>query len=80
MTNAELNRVYTTIKNLNLPTFHKDFTNANIIKDALADTVKHRNGDQNLPLPSGIGFFTFINDLTEKDVNEAIKIYLKLGN
>ena len=80
MTNSELKRVFTTIKNLNLPTFHKDFTNADIIKDSLADTVKHRNGDQNLPLPSGIGFFTFINDLTENDINNAIKIYSKLSN
>jgi 3-dehydroquinate synthetase len=80
MTRAELDRVYMTTKNLNLPTFHKDFTEINIINDALADTVKHRNGNQNLPIPSGIGFFTFINDLTEKDINSAIDIYLKLGN
>jgi len=80
MTDAELDRVYSTIKKLNLPLFHKDFTNASVIKDALADTVKHRNGDQNLPIPFGIGFFVFINDLTETDINNAIKIYSKLGN
>jgi 3-dehydroquinate synthetase len=79
MTRAELDRVYMTTKNLNLPTFHKDFVEINTINDALADTVKHRNGNQNLPIPSGIGFFTFINDLTEKDISSAIDIYSNLG-
>jgi len=79
MTKAELDRVYTTTKKLNLPTFHEDFTKIDSINDALADTVKHRNGNQNLPVPSGIGFFTFINNLTEIDINNAIDIYLKLG-
>jgi len=78
MNSAELDRVYMTTKNLNLPTFHKDFLDVNTINDALADTVRHRNGNQNLPIPSGIGFFTFINDLTEKDIRSAIDIYSNL--
>lgn len=78
MNRAELDRVYMTTKNLNLPTFHKDFLDVNTINDALADTVRHRNGNQNLPIPSGIGFFTFINDLTEKDIRSAIDIYSNL--
>jgi 3-dehydroquinate synthase len=78
MTESELIRVFSVTKKLNLQTFHKDFTDIDIIKDSLGDTVKHRNGNQNLPLSSGIGFFTFINDLSESDINSAIKIYSKL--
>jgi len=80
MSEPELNRVLSTTKKLNLPTFHKDFADLEVIKESLDDTVKHRNGNQNLPLPLGIGFFTFINDLIETDLQAAINIYSKLDH
>lgn len=78
MTYAELERVHLVTKKLNLPTYHKDFANFRLISDSLADTVKHRNGDQNLPIPSGIGFSIFINDLNDEDINSAINLFSNL--
>ena len=42
-----------------------------MLEAALADTTKHRNGRQNLPLPFGIGSYIFANDLTREQIAEA---------
>jgi len=78
MTHDELQRVYSVTKKLNLPTYHMDFANSRLISDSLADTVKHRNGNQNLPIPSGIGFSIFINDLNDDDIISAINLFSNL--
>jgi len=71
----ELQRIYRLIKSLGLPTYHESFVNQQILFDALSDSVKHRNGDQNLPLPAKIGFCEFINDLTENDIKNAVLVF-----
>ena len=65
--------VIKTAKNLGLPIIHPYFKDANILMEALTDTVKHRNGDQNLPIPKVIGSSVFINDLTFAEIKEASK-------
>jgi hypothetical protein len=37
------------------------------------DTIKHRNGSQNLPVPVGIGSHQFLNDIEEDEVNKATR-------
>ena len=39
--------------------------------EALNDTIKHRNGDQNLPIPREIGNSIFINDLNFNEIKQA---------
>lgn len=73
----DLNRIYTVIKQLKLPTYHEYFCNIAFLVEALNDTVKHRNGDQNLPMPIRIGEGVFINDLTKQEIQKAIELYEK---
>jgi hypothetical protein len=45
--------------------------------NAIDDSIKHRNNNQYLPLPIDIGNYRIINDLSEKDINTAIKTFKK---
>ena len=67
----ELDRIVATARNLQLPVYNPLFSNAELMRDALADTTKHRNGKQNLPLPFGIGAYVFCNDLTPDEIAAA---------
>lgn len=76
----ELDRIFTTARNLNLPTYHVDFTNFDMLKLALNDTIKHRNGNQYLPLPAGIGNCVVINNLTDEEIHQTINIFKQYEN
>ncbi|MBU3589067.1 sedoheptulose 7-phosphate cyclase [Polynucleobacter sp. 80A-SIGWE] len=65
-------RVIRTARNMNLPTDHELFKNPLLVLESLNDTKKHRNGDQNLPVPTEIGGYTFINDLALAEIKDAI--------
>jgi len=65
---GELDRIVTTARLLLLPVYHRFFGDPEIVSAALADTMKHRNGKQNLPLPLGIGSHVFCNDLTPEEI------------
>ncbi|MFC1921607.1 sedoheptulose 7-phosphate cyclase, partial [Chloroflexota bacterium] len=67
----DLLRIVKTAKNMMLPTYHELFTQPSVILEALKDTMKHRNGNQNLPIPQKIGEPVFINDLTYDEIIEA---------
>lgn len=73
----ELERVISTIEKLKLPTFHELFGESEMVSDALVDTVKHRNGNQNLPIPIGIGDHSFINDLKLDEIKQVSAIMKK---
>jgi len=60
----DLYRIALTAKRMDLPTDHELFHEPLLILEALLDTMKHRNGSQNLPIPDAIGSAVFINDLT----------------
>ncbi len=72
--------VMETARNLNLPTTHPYFMNSDILMEALSDTVKHRNGNQNLPIPKNIGNSIFINDLTYENIRETVQMMKSLNN
>ena len=67
----ELLRIIKTAKNMMLPTYHELFTKPSMILEALKDTMRHRNGDQNLPIPQKIGESVFVNDLTYEEIKVA---------
>jgi 3-dehydroquinate synthase len=73
----KLERIFKTAKNLELPTFNKDFCNKKILINAIDDSIKHRNNNQYLPLPIDIGNYRIINDLSEKEITAAIKTFKK---
>ncbi|MBF0431146.1 MAG: sedoheptulose 7-phosphate cyclase [Fibrobacteria bacterium] len=79
LTKGELNRVFKLIKNTGLPTEHQLCYNPLVILEALEDTVKHRNGDQNLPIPVTIGKSTFLNDVTFKEIKKAVQSMKQLN-
>lgn len=71
-------RIFDVAKKLKLPTFHKDFIDISLLKKALSDTIKHRNGNQYIPVPINIGNYKFINDLTDTDIEKAILIFKEI--
>jgi 3-dehydroquinate synthase len=73
----KLQRIFKIAKNLELPTFNKDFCNKKILIKAINDSMKHRNNNQYLPLPIDIGDYRIINDLSENEITAAIKTFIK---
>ena len=71
-------RIINTAKNIGLPTKHDYFFNFSFLIESLNDAIKHRNGSQNIPIPLKIGEGDFLNDLTESEINDAIKFYKTL--
>ncbi|MGW7219734.1 sedoheptulose 7-phosphate cyclase [Streptomyces sp. NPDC054826] len=63
-------RVLAVVERLGLPAWHPLCT-ADVLMDALRDTVRHRDGKQRLPLPVGIGSAVFVNDVTEAELKAA---------
>ena len=80
LSRIEVSRIMNTAFNMGLPTMHIYFTNPDILMEALNDTIKHRNGSQNLPIPTTIGSAVFINDLTYEDIRVASKMMMELND
>ena len=70
-----LKRIFKTANDLKLPTFHKDFCNFDLLKKSLSDTMKHRNGNQYLPVPVGIGNYIILNDVTDDEIKKATIVF-----
>ena len=70
---VELSRIFRVTRDLGLPTTHRSFLNSQQLMSSLMDTVKHRNGRQNLPVPVGIGSHQFLNDIEEDEVMKATR-------
>ncbi|MEU2868900.1 sedoheptulose 7-phosphate cyclase [Streptomyces olivoreticuli] len=67
---SQRERIFRVMADLNLPTWH-ELCVPGVLQPALADTVRHRNGQQRLPLPMGIGSAVFVNDVTPSELAEA---------
>lgn len=76
----ELHRIFKTANDLKLPVFHEDFCNLELLKKSLSDTMKHRNGNQYLPVPVDIGNYTILNDVTDDEIKEACLILREMTN
>lgn len=79
ITDAELERVLHTAELIGLPVAHELFADPNVLREALDDTVRHRNGEQNLPLMARIGTARFVNDLTVAEIAEAARMMAELS-
>jgi 3-dehydroquinate synthase len=70
----EVDRIYKTMRQLGLPTYHNLFSDQTTLQEGLADTVRHRNGAQELPIPVSIGRAVFINDVNHGELQAASEI------
>ncbi|AUN40341.1 sedoheptulose 7-phosphate cyclase [Tsukamurella tyrosinosolvens] len=72
VTEAESERIYRVMEDLDLPLWDPSLDEPDLLVDALADTVRHRDGQQRLPLPVGIGQHRFVNDVTAEEIRRAV--------
>jgi len=79
LSKIELDDIFNTIKLFQLPTIHNSFIDYTNILESLNDTMKHRNGNQYLPIPTEIGKYDFINDLTIDEIKNACKYLVTLN-
>jgi len=75
ITMDQLRRIFKCAKNLKLPTWHEDFSKVRLLESALEDTKKHRNGNQYLPVPMGIGQYTMLNNVTIDEMRLAADLF-----
>jgi 3-dehydroquinate synthase len=67
-----LYKIFNVIKKFNLPTQHEDFYNQDLLDLGFKDVIKHRNGNQYLPLPTQIGQCRIVNDVSYREIQEAV--------
>jgi 2-epi-5-epi-valiolone synthase len=76
---CDLVRITKAARNMSIPTDHELFREPLILLEALNDTVRHRNGDQNLPIPVEIGKSMFLNDVNLSEIKAAVVAFTKLN-
>ena len=69
----ERDRALSLISRFGLP-IHHPLCTAGFMEQALADTTRHRDGLQRLPLTRGIGEAAFVNDLSYKEMEKASRL------
>lgn len=74
----ERDRIFALMRQLDLPVYHR-LCQPRVLEKALADTVRHRDGQQRLPLGIGIGAACFINDLLPSEIASAAASLRELG-
>lgn len=79
ITMEQLKRIFNCAKNLKLPIWHEDFSKVRLLESALDDTRKHRNGNQYLPVPIGIGQYTMLNNVTVDELRLAADLFKDLN-
>lgn len=72
VTDVEAERIFRVMEDLDLPLWDAALDAPDLLVDALADTVRHRDGQQRLPLPVGIGQHRFVNDVTPEEIRRAL--------
>ncbi|MEU8981302.1 sedoheptulose 7-phosphate cyclase [Streptomyces sp. NPDC058467] len=75
---SDFDRIVNCIHSLGLRPTHEMFGDADLLKTAFADTVRHRGGAQHLALLTGIGSTVFVEDLTDKEIELASQMVGKL--
>jgi 3-dehydroquinate synthase len=75
MSKTDLDRVFNTVKNCLLPTYHKGFDDTELLFSGLKDVTNHRDGNQNIPLVTEIGKHVIVNDVTEEEILKAYELW-----
>ena len=71
-------RIIQLLKSCKIPTKHPYYLNPDILWESSQDSVRHRDGNLNLPLPKEIGKAFFCNDLSFTELKDSIKLLNKL--
>lgn len=79
LTLDDVDRVESVMRSMELPLTHRFFGDAQMLHEALADTMRHRDGLQRLPMPSGVGTCVFLNDLRLDEIQAAAKEMVRAG-
>lgn len=69
----DAHRIRAVMADLGLPLWADVLDQPGTLVRALADTVRHRDGQQRLPLPVGIGQHRFVNDVTPDEIAVAVR-------
>lgn len=77
---TELKKIFELANAVKIPLDHEFIKNSDYLLESLLDATKHRNGSQNVPIPTKIGNYKFLNDITENDIKKAIKVYNSIIN
>ncbi|MFE5826473.1 sedoheptulose 7-phosphate cyclase [Streptomyces erythrochromogenes] len=75
----ELVRIVATVNRIGLAPSHPMFGHAPTMLDALADTMRHRDGHQFLTLLDSIGETEFVDDISEQEITEAARVMAALA-
>ncbi|MFJ5517004.1 sedoheptulose 7-phosphate cyclase [Streptomyces griseoluteus] len=70
----EADRIFAVIRALGLPLWSDVLEDRGLLEEALRDTVRHRDGQQRLPLPVGIGRHRFVNDVEPAELEAATRV------
>lgn len=68
---GQLERIIKTVLKLGLKPSHPLFGDPEVLNEALADTMRHRDNHQHITLLREIGITTFVDDLTSREITEA---------
>ncbi|MFD5428198.1 sedoheptulose 7-phosphate cyclase [Streptomyces sp. NPDC127084] len=74
----DYSRIIACAGGMGLQLTHEMFKDVDLLKRALADTVRHRGGSQHLALLTGIGQTTFVEDITAREVEQASQIVQRI--
>ncbi|MEK9522550.1 iron-containing alcohol dehydrogenase [Streptomyces sp. adm13(2018)] len=74
---ADAVRVLRLLERIGLPVRHERCTPV-FLAEALAESTRHRDGHQHLPLPAGIGKCVFAEDLTPDGLARAVELLDRL--
>jgi 3-dehydroquinate synthetase len=78
VSNRDRERIFDLMRRLRLPIWHP-LLEPGLLREALHDTARHRDGAQRTPLPVGIGGACFVNDLTVAELTRAAETLFELG-
>ena len=73
LTQADLDRVVTLSRRLDLPVLQDVVVDTSTIWDSLAERVQHRSDRQRVPLPVAIGLCHFFDDIRPREVDAALR-------
>lgn len=68
---ADFERIVSVARRLGLKPTHELFCDRTLLLESLADTVRHRDGQQNLPILTSIGRVCFLNDVSPDEIDMA---------
>ncbi|HEY5730566.1 MAG TPA: sedoheptulose 7-phosphate cyclase [Anaerolineales bacterium] len=72
LSGQELNRLFDLVSSLGIRP-NLDYVSPALLWETLEERVYHRNGQQRVPLPGGLGQCVFVNDIEFKEIESACK-------